>query len=114
MVEHFIKWIEFVALPHNSTKLALTTFLDHVLAHFGTPTEVLTNQGKEFLGAFEELCTKVLIDHRITLQNHMEAINLVERVVQTTKRGLRKYGLFRGSLRGLGPYIALDCYGLLI
>jgi hypothetical protein len=55
MVEHFNKWIELVALPQNSSELAATTFLDHVLARFGAPTEVLIDQRREFLGLFEEL-----------------------------------------------------------
>jgi hypothetical protein len=35
MVEHFSKWIEFVAIPQNFAELAATIFLDRVLAHFG-------------------------------------------------------------------------------
>ena len=99
MVEHFSKWIELVALPQNSAKLATTSFLDRVLARFRVPVEVLTDQGKEFLGVFEELCTRALIDHRTTSRDHPEADGLAERVVQTTKRGLRKYGLLRESHR---------------
>ena len=53
MVEHFSKWIEHVALSQNSVELAAITFLDRVLACFGAPAKVLTNQGREFLGAFE-------------------------------------------------------------
>ena len=34
MVEHFSNWIEFVALPQNSTKLAAIDFLDHVCGMF--------------------------------------------------------------------------------
>ena len=64
MVEYFSKWIELVALPQNSLELAATTFLDRVLARIGAPAEVLTNQGREFLGAFEEICMQALIDHR--------------------------------------------------
>ena len=91
MVEHFSKGIELVVLPQNFAELAAATFLNRVLARFGAPTEVLTDQGKEFLGAFEELCTKALIDHRITSRDHPEANGLAERVVQTTKCSLRKY-----------------------
>ena len=110
MVEHFSKWIEFVALPQNFTELAATTFLDHVLVRFGAPAEILTDQGKEFLGVFEELCTKALIDHRTTSLDHLEANGLAKQVVQTTKRGLRKYGLLRGSHRDwdlMLPWIAI-------
>jgi hypothetical protein len=52
-----------VALPQNSSELAIAAFLDCVLARFGAPFEVLTDQGREFLRSFEELCTKALIDH---------------------------------------------------
>ena len=51
MVEHFSKWIELVALPQKSTMLAATAFLGRVLARFGAPAEILTDQGREFLGA---------------------------------------------------------------
>ena len=68
MVEHFSKWIELVALPHFSKwiELAAATFLDRVLAKFGAPAEVLPDQGREFLGAFEELCIQALTDQRTT------------------------------------------------
>jgi hypothetical protein len=55
MVEHFSKWIEFVALRQNSAELAATAFLDCVLARFGAPAEVLTDQGREFISVFKEL-----------------------------------------------------------
>ena len=38
IVEHFNKWIELVALPQNSAKLAAAVFLDRVLARFGVLT----------------------------------------------------------------------------
>ena len=97
IVEHFSKWIELVALPQNSSKLAAATFLDRVLARFGAPAEVLKDQGHEFLGSFEELCVHALIDHRTTSRDHLETDGLTERVVQTVKRGLRKYGLIYGN-----------------
>ena len=89
---------------------------------FGTiwnTVEVLTNQGKEFLGAFGDLRTKALIDHRTTSRDHPEADGLAERVVQTTKRGLRKYELLQGGHRDwdlMLPWIAMaiDLVGRLL
>ena len=95
MVEYFSKWIELIAFPQNSLEVATATFLDR--ARFEAPVEVLTDQGREFLGAFEELCMQALIDHRTTSRDHLEADGLAERVVQTVKRGLRKYGLIYGN-----------------
>ncbi|CAM6102398.1 unnamed protein product [Calypogeia fissa] len=71
MVEHFSKWIELVALPDKASEETAYAFLDRVLSHFGAPAEVLTDQGTEFQA---------------------------KRVVQTVKRGLRKYGLQKGHL----------------
>ena len=81
----------------NSIELATVSFLDHVLAYFGASTEVQRDQGWELVNVFEEWCTKALIDHHTTLRDHPELDGLVEWIVQTTRCGLRKYGLFRGS-----------------
>ncbi len=98
MVEHFSKWIELVPSPDKSSKGVAYAFLDRVLSHFGAPVEVLTDQGIEFQGEFQVLCDKALIDHRTTFRDHPEADGLAERVVQTVKRALRKYGLQKGHL----------------
>ena len=110
MVEYFSKWIELVALPQNSAELAAGAFLDRVLPRFLAPVDVLTNQGREFRGVLEELCTKALIDYRTTSWDHLKADGLAKRVVQTTKCGLRKYGLLWGSHRDwdlMLPWIAM-------
>ena len=99
MVEHFSKWIELVALPQKNFNLTAIAILDRMLARFGAPGEVLTDQEREFLGSIGALCTKALIDHHTTSRDHPEAGSLAERVVQTVKRGLRKYGLLHGNHR---------------
>ncbi len=98
MVEHFSKWIELVPSPDKSSKGVAYIFLDRVLSHFGAPVDVLTDQGTEFQGEFQVLCDKALIDHRTTSRDHLEADGLAERVVQTMKKALRKYGLQKGHL----------------
>jgi transposase InsO family protein len=96
MIEHFSKWIELVALPDKFSEGAAYSFLDCVLNRFGAPAEVLTDQGREFLGEFQTLCEQAMIDHRTTSKDHPEADGLGERMVQTVKRGLRKYSLNKG------------------
>ncbi|CAM6122949.1 unnamed protein product [Calypogeia fissa] len=98
MVEHFSKWIELVALPDKASEGVVYAFLDRVLSHFGAPAEVLTDQGTEFQGEFQVLCDRSLVDHRTTSRDHPKADGLAERVMQTVKRGLRKYGLQKGHL----------------
>jgi hypothetical protein len=98
MVEYFSKWIELVPSLDKSSKGVAYAFLDRVLSHFGAPVEVLTNQGMEFQGEFQVLCDKALIDHRTMSRDHPEANGLANRVVQTMKRALHKYGLQKGHL----------------
>jgi hypothetical protein len=57
---------------------------------------VLTDQGREFLGEFQTLYEQAMIDHRTISRDHPEADGLAERMVQTVKRGLRKYSLKKG------------------
>jgi transposase InsO family protein len=85
-----------VALPDKFIEGAAYSFLDRVLSRFGVPPEVLTDQGREFLGEFKALCKQAMIDHRTTSRDHPEADGLAERMVQTVKRGLRKYSLKKG------------------
>jgi hypothetical protein len=96
MIEHFSKWIVLVALPDKFSEGAAYSFLDRVLNCFGALAMVLTDQGREFLGEFQTLCEQAMIDHSITSRDHPEADGLAERMVQTVKRGLRKYRLKKG------------------
>jgi hypothetical protein len=96
IIEHFSKWIELVALLDKFNEGAAYSFLDRVLSHFGAPAEVLTDQGREFLGEFQILCEQSMIDHSTTSRDHPEADGLAECMVQTVKRGLRKYSLKKG------------------
>jgi transposase-like protein len=93
MIEHFSKWIELVVLPNKFSEGAAYSFLDRVLSRFGAPAEVLTDQGREFLGEFQTLCEQAMINHCTTSRDHPEADGLAKRMVQTVKRGLRKYSL---------------------
>jgi hypothetical protein len=93
MVEHFSKWIELVPSLDKSSEGVAYAFLDRVSSHFGALAEVLTDHSTEFQGEFQVLCDKVLIDHQTISRNHPDVDGLAERVVQTVKRALRKYGL---------------------
>jgi transposase InsO family protein len=98
MVKHFSKWIELVPSPDKSNEGVAYAFLNRVFNHFCATVEVLIDHGTEFQGEFQVLCEKALIDHRTTSRHHPEAYNLVERVVQTVKRELRKSSLQKGHL----------------
>lgn len=92
MVEHFSKWIELVPIPEKTSQHTAAA-LRGVLCRYGAPAEVLTDQGEEFQGEFDELCSQLLIDHRVTSRDHPQSDGLAERMVQTIKDALRKFVL---------------------
>jgi hypothetical protein len=91
--------------------LAAAAFLDRVLVRFGIPTEVLTDQRREFLGAFEDLYIEALIDHHTTFRDHPDSDGLAEGVVQTTKHDLMKYWLLQGSHQDLDLMLPWNVVG---
>jgi hypothetical protein len=90
MIEHFSKWVELVALPDKSSHNTIQVFLQQVLSRFRAYVECLTDQGLESRGKFQDLLDHAFIDHRRTSRDHPQVNGLVERMVQTCKKGLRK------------------------
>jgi transposase-like protein len=85
-----------VALPDKFSEGAAYSFLDRFLSRFGAPAKILTDQGREFLGEFQTLYEQAMIDHCTISRDHPKADALAEHMVQTVKRGLRKYSLKKG------------------
>ena len=90
-IEHFSKTIVVAAIPDKSAAHTSTAFLANVLGRFGACAEVVTDQGKEWLGEFHELMEASKIDHRTTSPYHPQANGMTERAVQTIKRAISKF-----------------------
>jgi len=90
MIEHFSKWVKLVALLDKSSHNTNQTFLQQVLSRFGAYVECLTDQGSKFKGEYQNLLDHAFINHRRTSRDHPQANGLVERMIQTCKKGLRK------------------------
>jgi hypothetical protein len=97
MIEHFSKWVELVVLPDKSSHSTSQAFLQQVLSRFGACAECFTNQRLEFRGEFQDLLDRAFIDHRRTSRDHPQADDLVERMVQTCKKGLWKICLTKNK-----------------
>jgi hypothetical protein len=97
MIDHFSKWVKLVALPNKSSHNTSQAFLQQVLSRFGACVECFIDQGSRFKGEFQDLLDHVLIDHRRTSRDHPQADGLVERMVQTCKKKLRKICLTRNK-----------------
>ena len=89
-IEHFSKHIELMPIPDKKAGTTTRCLLD-IIARFGAPAEVLTDQGTEFLGPFELLLQRCYIDHRSTSASHPQSNGAAERIVQVVKRALRKH-----------------------
>jgi transposase InsO family protein len=87
MIEHFSKWVELVALPDISSHNTSQALLQQVLSRFGACAECLSDQGSKFRGKFQDLLDHALIDHCRISRYHPQGDGLVERMVQTCKKG---------------------------
>jgi hypothetical protein len=81
MIEHFSKWVEFIALPDKSSHNTNQAFLQQVLSRFGVCVGCLIDQGSKFKGEFQELFDHVFIDHRQTSKDHPQADGLAKKMV---------------------------------
>ena len=80
-----------VPIPGKDAKYTSFAFEQAVLGRFGSCGEVCSDQGKEWLGAFQATLARSFIDQRTTAPNHPQANGLTERCVQTVKRCLRRH-----------------------
>jgi PHD-finger len=109
-VEHFTKHVEVIPIPSKHADVVMYAFLHNVLGRFGACAEVVTDQGAEFQGVFQDMLTNSLIDHRTTSAHHPQSDGLAERIVQTFKRALRKLCETTSNLASWDvalPYVAL-------
>ena len=96
IVEAFSKWIDLVPLMDLTADAVAKAFRERVLARFGRPVEVTTDNGAEYKAEFHQLCLDLGIDHRLITPGHPEANGMAEHSVQVLKEGLRKYVLEHG------------------
>ena len=89
-VEHYTKHVEAIPIPDKESATIAYHFAHNVLARFGSCAEVVTDNGTEFQGEFQELLEKCLIDQRCTTAYHPQANGLAERAVQSIKMALRR------------------------
>jgi hypothetical protein len=59
-IEHFSKWCEIIPIKDNNPSTCRDAFVSAVLTRFGSPTEVLTDQGGEFEAEFAQMFNEML------------------------------------------------------
>ena len=89
-LEHYTRFALLIPLPDKKASTVAQAFRYHVLAVFGAPAELVSDNGSEFEGEFATVCKENFIDRRWTSTRHPQSNGASERVVQMLKYALRR------------------------
>ncbi|KAJ4441307.1 hypothetical protein ANN_11161 [Periplaneta americana] len=83
-MDAFTKWSEAIPIPDQTAETVAREFVTKIIARHGTPKQVLTDQGRNFVSTlFKEVCKLLRIKKIQTSPYHPMANGLVERSHQT-------------------------------
>lgn len=89
LTDYFSKWPEAEAIPTKEAR-HVATFLYKMILRHGCPTEIVSDQGREFCNQLVDLLEELTgFKHRITSAYHPQSNGLDERLNQTLKSKLR-------------------------
>ena len=84
-MDPFSKWGEIRAVPSLHIWRVAQFLYDDLVAHWGKPCYIQTDNGAEFVGSFAQLCKGLgIIHHHITVGNS-KANRQVKRTIRTLK-----------------------------
>lgn len=86
--DYFSKWPEVKAVPQKTAQAVAEFIEEHIFARFGYRIEIVTDQGREFLGQVNQTLTKGLVIHRTTSAYRAQANGLVEHLNGVLGRSL--------------------------
>ena len=91
IVDIFTKWAEAIPVRTHTAPVVAKVLLDHIISRFGTPSKILSDQGREFeSNLFQELCSKLEI-HKVRSSPYTPSTNgCVERFHRTLNSMLAK------------------------
>ena len=92
MVDQFTKWVECVPLPNQTAEVTAKAIIDHLFSRFGTPFQIVSDQGRNFESrVFAELCKSLEIHKVRTTPYRPSANGQVERYNRTLMDAVRCY-----------------------
>ena len=98
IVEHFSKWIELIPVISLNAVSTAAALQERVLARYGAPVEVVSDNGSEYRGEFAALLKQHGIDQVEIPAGHPSSNGMAERIVQVLKVALRKFVSEQGIL----------------
>ena len=89
-MDPFSKWVEIRAVPSLHSWRAAEFLYDDLVARWGKPHYVRTDNGAEFVGSFARLCKGLgIVHHHITIGNS-KANGQVEQTIRMLKDCIRR------------------------
>jgi cleavage and polyadenylation specificity factor subunit 1 len=92
IIDRFSRWVEAIPIPDISAQTIIRTFYDQWICRYGTPTKIITDQGRQFMSRdFELFCKKFGILHARTTAYNPKCNGLVERFHRTLKSAIKAH-----------------------
>ena len=92
VVDYFTKWAEAFPLPDMRVEMIASVFLGEIVARYGAPCSVHTDQGRNLDGnLFRDVCSLLRVQKTRTTAYHPAGDGLVERLNQTIEKLLSHY-----------------------
>ena len=98
IVEHFSKWIELAAIPELNPAQTARAFQERVLARYGAPVELVSDNGQEYHGEFSDLLRRHGVDQLEIPAGRPSTNGMAERMVKVLKSALKKFVENQGTL----------------
>lgn len=76
--DYLTKWPEAKAIPHKSAAAVASFLEDLVFARWGCPLEIISDQGREFLGEVNQLLVRGRVVHHTTSAYGAQANGMIE------------------------------------
>ena len=89
-VDPFSKWVEVALSPSLHSWRAAHALYSEVMARWGKPRYVRTDNGSEYKGSFARLCGGMGITRHYITPGNSKANGQVERVIRTIKEVIRR------------------------
>jgi hypothetical protein len=90
VVCYLTKWVEAFPLKNNKASTCAEVFVQEIIARYGCPLEVVSDNGHSFNGKFYDCMTQWGIHNLRIAPYHPQSNGLVERCIQTLKRALSR------------------------
>ena len=90
--DHFTKWVEIFPVPNFTAKICADKILNEVIARFGCPYDLHSDQGRNYESdIFKELCQLLEIRKTRTSPGHPKGNGQTERFNKTLLQMIRAY-----------------------